>query len=419
MQEVRSYATMEKEIKIGYALQNGKESAMAAVIYASHLNKSYFLKEKSSKFCSAFIGAEKSRRKEAIKDVSFSIAAGEAVGIIGRNGAGKSTLLKLICGVTAPEAGEITVKGSLTALLELGAGFHPEYTGMENIYLNGTLNGRSREEIRTKLPEILDFADIGEYIFQPVKTYSDGMFLRLAFASAALWEPEILVVDEALAVGDFLFQTKCFQKIRELKKKGVTVLYVTHDIDTVRRLCSRALWLEDGRLRMDGTVEAVTSAYMAAAVGQSPAKALDKGVNRFGSHVGSVLSVTAPHIWQYQEKIMVKITVEPPKDADSSDLSVSLAVKNREGLDLLVLRTVEMGHVLKPGRLQTVQFSFFCPFTSGRYTLAVGLEQASRLPITYYDYWEGMLEVKATAKNPSFGIFHIPAEVDVHEENQT
>lgn len=116
---------------------------------------------------------------------------------------------------------------------------------------------------------------------------------------------------------------------------------------------------------------------------------------------------------------MVKITVEPPKDSDPSDLSVSLAVKNREGLDLLVLRTVEMGYVLKPGRLQTVQFSFSCPFTSGRYTLAVGLEQASRLPITYYDYWEGMLEVKATAKNPSFGIFHIPAEVDVHEENQT
>jgi len=197
----------------------------------------------------------------ALKDISFSVNKGETVGIIGKNGSGKSTLLKIITGVLTQSSGSIEINGRVSALLELGAGFNPEFTGIENIYLNGTMHGYSKEEIDRKVNSILDFADIGEFAKQPVKSYSSGMFARLAFAVAINIEPDILIVDEALSVGDIFFQNKCFKKFEELRKKNTTILFVSHDLSSVKQMCSRVLWLESGMQVMYGDKETVCSEY--------------------------------------------------------------------------------------------------------------------------------------------------------------
>lgn len=197
----------------------------------------------------------------SLSDVSFQINKGEMVGIIGENGAGKSTLLKLLTGVTKPTSGYVEVKGKIAALLELGAGFNPNYTGVENIYLNGTMMGLSKDEVSSRLEEIIHFADIGDFINQPVKSYSSGMFARLAFAVAINVEPDVLIVDEALSVGDIFFQNKCFRRIENLKEKGVTILYVSHDLASVKEMCDKALWLEHGQIKMYGDCTTVCNEY--------------------------------------------------------------------------------------------------------------------------------------------------------------
>lgn len=197
----------------------------------------------------------------ALRDLSFTVKCGETFGVIGTNGAGKSTLLKIITGVSSPSEGSVKVDGKVAALLELGAGFNQEYTGVENIYLNGTMMGYSKEEIRAKVESILTFADIGEFAWQPVKTYSSGMFARLAFAVAINVEPEVLIVDEALSVGDVFFQNRCYKKFEELRKKGTTILFVSHDIQTIKQMCTRVLWIEKGVLQMCGDSVEVCNAY--------------------------------------------------------------------------------------------------------------------------------------------------------------
>ena len=208
----------------------------------------------------------------ALKDVSFDIGEGECVGIIGTNGSGKSTILKIITGVLAPTAGTVTVNGRISALLELGAGFNPEYSGMENIFLNGTMLGFSEEEINARLDEILSFADIGDFIHQPVKTYSSGMFVRLAFAVAINIDPEILVVDEALSVGDVFFQAKCYHKFEEFKKQGKTILFVSHDLGSISKYCDRVILLNQGVMLDEGTPKAMVDMYKQLLVHQDPVK---------------------------------------------------------------------------------------------------------------------------------------------------
>lgn len=198
----------------------------------------------------------------ALDNVSFEIEKGETVGIIGTNGSGKSTILKIITGVLQQTTGEVRIKGNVSALLELGAGFDMEYTGIENIYMNGAVLGYSEEEMSRKKDEILEFADIGDFVYQPVKTYSSGMLVRLAFALAINVEPEILIIDEALAVGDAFFQAKCFHKLEEIKEKGTTILFVSHDIVSVKKLCSRAVWLDRGDLREIGDAKEVCEKYL-------------------------------------------------------------------------------------------------------------------------------------------------------------
>lgn len=198
----------------------------------------------------------------ALDEVSFSVARGEVVGILGRNGSGKSTLLQLIAGTVEPTHGSVRVIGRVAALLELGAGFNPEFSGLENVRLNAAILGLSPSEIERRIPEILAFADIGEFVYQPVKTYSSGMYVRLAFAVAACVEPDVLIVDEALAVGDVKFQARCFRRFEELVRAGTTILLVTHSTEQVVRHCQRALLLDGGRLIDDGDPREVSNRYL-------------------------------------------------------------------------------------------------------------------------------------------------------------
>ncbi len=198
----------------------------------------------------------------ALNNINFEIAKGETVGIIGRNGAGKSTLLKILTGVLTPTAGQVLTSGKVLALLELGAGFNPELTGVENVYFNGTILGASREEMDDKLADILAFADIGEFVHQPVKTYSSGMYVRLAFAVIAHMEADVIIVDEALSVGDAFFVQKCMRFLRKFIEHG-TLVFVSHDVGAVLNLCDRAIWLRDGGVRQDGHPKDVTEAYLA------------------------------------------------------------------------------------------------------------------------------------------------------------
>ena len=204
----------------------------------------------------------------ALNHINFEVKKGETVGIIGTNGSGKSTMLKLITGVLTPSSGEIQVDGRISALLELGAGFNMEYTGIENIYLNGTMIGFSRNEIDEKMQEILDFADIGEFVHQPVKSYSSGMFVRLAFAVAININPEILIVDEALSVGDVFFQAKCYRKFEEFKQQGKTILFVSHDLGSITKYCDRAILLNKGEKIFEGTPKETVDIYKKVLVNQ-------------------------------------------------------------------------------------------------------------------------------------------------------
>lgn len=234
-------------------------------IKVSHLTKVYKLYDKPiDRLKESLHPFKKKYHKDfyALNDVSFEIKKGETVGIIGKNGAGKSTLLKIITGVLTPSNGHVHTNGRISSLLELGAGFNPEYTGIENIYLQGTLMGYSHGEMETKIDEILVFADIGDFIHQPVKMYSSGMFARLAFAVAINVDPDILIVDEALSVGDMLFQVKCMARMRSMMESGVTVLFVSHDTHSIKTLCKKAIWIQDGNMIEYGEAGIVTNKYI-------------------------------------------------------------------------------------------------------------------------------------------------------------
>ncbi len=234
----------------------------------------------------------------ALRDVNLAVRPGEVVGLVGRNGAGKSTLLQLVCGTLAASNGTLMVKGRVAALLELGGGFSPDFTGLENIYMNAAILGLKRAEVEARLPEILAFADIGDFIRQPVKTYSSGMFMRLAFAVATSVEPDILVIDEALSVGDGAFARKSFDRIMKLKDAGKTILFCSHSMYQVEALCSRVLWIEAGAVRMQGPAAEVTSAYAASlepAGLAEPAQLLSKQEHKPQAPQGSgrILKVSA------------------------------------------------------------------------------------------------------------------------------
>ena len=248
-------------------------------IEIKNISKMYKLYDKNSDRFKEALGLTKEKcyhEHYALKDVSFNVKKGETVGIIGTNGSGKSTILKIITGVLQPTMGEVNVDGRISALLELGAGFNMEYTGIENVYLNGTMMGFKKEEIDERLNSILQFADIGDFVNQPVKTYSSGMFVRLAFAVAINIDPEILIVDEALSVGDVFFQVKCYHKFEEFKKMGKTILFVSHDLGSISKYCDRVVLLNKGLKIDEGEPKEIVDEYKQILVKQEQKLDVDK-----------------------------------------------------------------------------------------------------------------------------------------------
>lgn len=273
----------------------------------------------------------------ALKDVSFELRKGESVGILGRNGSGKSTLLQIICGTLNPSGGSLAVSGRVAALLELGSGFNPEFTGRENVFLNATILGLSREEIDARYDQIAAFADIGEFIDRPVKTYSSGMVVRLAFAVASCVDPEILLVDEALAVGDAEFQAKCFRRFQELRQRGVTVVLVTHDIGSVVQLCNRAVILHNGELVASGLPKEMGDEYRRLC-------AEDVFARRAG-RVAEVTTLSHSDI-EYDVENWTPLSSQTQEYGDRRAKIESFAVVNEQGELTTSLRSDESMHLI-------------------------------------------------------------------------
>ena len=243
-----------------------KEENNDIAIKVNHVYKSfnvYYDRANTLKERLLFIGRNKKREKrEILNDINIDIKKGETVALIGVNGSGKSTLLKLMTQIIFPNKGTIETHGKLTSLLALGAGFHPDFSGRENIYFNSSIFGLTKKEIDSRLDQIIEFSELGELIDNPVRTYSSGQYMRLAFSVAINVDAEILLIDEILSVGDQHFQEKCFNKMRELKKEGKTMVFVTHSMESVRNLCDRAIWLYNGKVRMDGNTNEVVDEYL-------------------------------------------------------------------------------------------------------------------------------------------------------------
>ena len=283
-----------------------KEQAEEYAIEVKNVVKVYKLYEKLRDRMYDALGLKKNNYKlyYALNGVNLNVKKGECVGIIGTNGSGKSTLLKIITGVLNPTSGEVNVAGRISALLELGAGFNMEYNGIENVYLNGTMMGYSEKEIDEKLPAILEFADIGDYVYQPCKTYSSGMFVRLAFAVAINIEPEILIVDEALSVGDVFFQAKCYHKFEEFKKMGKTIIFVSHDLGSISKYCDRVFLLNKGNLLGEGSPKEMIDAFKRVLVGQYEENGESDQENSAKSKLGDSINPDAQEYGTRQAEIV-------------------------------------------------------------------------------------------------------------------
>lgn len=241
-------------------MQENNDAIIVEDVYKTfnvYMDKANTIKEKLM-----FFKRNRKEKREVLKGINLNIKKGEAVALIGVNGSGKSTLLKLMTKIIYPNNGKITTNGKLTSLLELGAGFHPDFSGRENIYFNASIFGLTRKEIDERLEQIIEFSELKDFIDNPVRTYSSGMYMRLAFSVAINVDADILLIDEILSVGDQHFQQKCFKKMEELKKEGKTMVFVTHSMESVKQLCDRAVWLYDGKLRMDGNTNQVVEEYI-------------------------------------------------------------------------------------------------------------------------------------------------------------
>jgi lipopolysaccharide transport system ATP-binding protein len=336
----------------------------------------------------------------ALRDVSFEVRKGETVGIIGRNGSGKSTLLQIIAGTLAPTSGEVRVNGRVAALLELGSGFNPEFTGRENVFLNGAILGIARAEMEQRYAEIAAFADIGEFIEQPVKFYSSGMVVRLAFAVQALIEPDILIVDEALSVGDMYFQTKCMAKIADLRRRGTSILFVSHSLGTIKILCSWAALLEEGRLLMTGHPDPVGDKYVSLvmrdrygpATQPTPQLATDEHASLlqppFSRRIGERFGTGAAQYVEcqvFQDGYEV-VAVEHGKICEIHALlaynqavddwgEVGIVVRTLDGVDLFASNSFLLRQTYPPqlqGTLVEIVFRFQVTIAPGVYSVALG-----------------------------------------------
>jgi lipopolysaccharide transport system ATP-binding protein len=374
------------------------------------------------------------REFHALGDVSFDVTRGETVGIIGRNGSGKSTLLQIICGTLAPTSGEVSVRGRIAALLELGAGFNPDFTGRENVYLNASLLGLTREEIDERYDAILSFADIGEFIDQPVKTYSSGMYVRLAFAVASNVTPDILVVDEALAVGDAKFQAKCFARLRNLRESGTSILFVSHSTEQIVTHCDRAILVDGGRVVVDGKPKAVVNRYLDLLFGVT--RTSDSGVNQSDDNLDDAVHPigaratllesdeshddpfsTRPnynsHEYRWGDKAAsirdFSLTVggvEFPQSVSTGDIAnialavrfertvhrpiLGVTVKNKDGVTVYatnseMLSAADIFDLGEAGTTSDVHLSFKCSMGAGDYFVSVGVASRDGAEVVPHD----------------------------------
>jgi lipopolysaccharide transport system ATP-binding protein len=389
-------------------------------------------------------------RHWALRDVSFQVERGESVGIVGRNGAGKSTLLQIIAGTVTPNGGTVHVGGQVAALLQLGAGFHPEYTGRENVFLNGAILGLDRRQIAARMEEIEAFADIGEHLDRPVKTYSTGMNSRLAFAVAICSEPEILIVDEVLAVGDLLFQQKCITRIRQMQEAGLTLLFVSHSTARVNGLCQRALLLKGGRAVFFGDAEDCTNRYLAdlrteanqeheegavasvvaagaiATAESATVRRQTRGVLRYGTQhvkVTEVKVLTADGVagrdFHFGDKIVIEVHYH--SEVHSERLNVSFLVRDDAGVDLTGTMTHDEGVTLPdlaPGQGGVVRFAFANRLRPGHFGVSVAVTRINledeRRPLLY-DQIDGVagFAVVADPKRPVHYKFDSRVEVEI------
>jgi lipopolysaccharide transport system ATP-binding protein len=327
----------------------------------------------------------------ALRDVNLNVERGEILGVVGPNGSGKSTLLQIVSGILEPTRGRVITQGRIAALLELGAGFNPEFSGRENVFLNGEILGISRRDMERVFPEIERFAEIGAFIERPVKEYSSGMYVRLAFATAIHVDPEILIVDEALAVGDAIFANRCIKKFEELKKRGITVLFVSHDLGLVKRLSDRAALMLDGRVAAYGTPSDVVNRYVGVVLERQEREGVHRvepvgtpgGSHRHGDGASRVTSVelidaalgTATRNLQPGEPVTIRVTARAEKALE--DPVVGVLIRNRLGIDVYGTNTriegVEVGHVAA-GETFEVEFTFDCLLTRQDYTLTVATQ---------------------------------------------
>jgi lipopolysaccharide transport system ATP-binding protein len=370
-------------------------------------------------------GAPRHELQWVLRHVTFSVAAGESVGIIGRNGAGKSTLLKLITGTTQSSEGEVRADGRVAALLELGIGFHPEFTGRENAFMTGQLMGISEPDIAAAMPQIEGFAEIGRYIDEPLRTYSSGMQVRLAFSVATAFRPDILIVDEALAVGDLYFQHKCYARIRQFRAEGMTLLFVSHDPGAIKSLCDRAILLDAGGVRADDRPDVVLDYYNAlvaerenAAVLAPDPPAPGAGM-RSGDRRAVLLEVTL-FADEHPARVVrvgspVRLSVRFRKDTEVADLTVGFLIRDRLGNDVYGTSTWNLGRKtlrdIPVGSEARVDFDIpALNLGPGSYSVTVALHSDVTHLEDNYDWWDKALVFEVVRGPETFfvGVAQLP-----------
>ena len=417
--------------------ETDKETDIA--IRVTDLCKNYKLYDKPSDRLKDALGLTRKERKvhHALDHVDLTVHKGECIGIIGTNGSGKSTILKIITGVLSPTSGEVTVNGRISALLELGAGFNMEYTGLENVYLNGTMIGFSQKEIEEKLPEILEFAQIGDFIHQPVKTYSSGMFVRLAFAVAINIDPEILIVDEALSVGDVFFQSKCYRKFDEFKAKGKTILFVSHDLSTISKYCDRVILLNQGRKLGEGSPKAMIDAYKQVLVGQyrmNEIQAADDTVRRvkegqkedtleYGSREGTIVSYEILDAQGRPSNTIIKgetfsVRMRCHFDQNIQNPIFAMSIKNVKGIEITGTNTMAEKAFLesvKAGETREITFTQRLLLQGGEYLISLGLTGFEKEDFKVYHRLYDVLDLQVVSDKDTVGYYDMESHITVKE----
>lgn len=359
----------------------------------------------------------KVRRFRALDGISFDVPRGETMGIIGRNGAGKSTLLQILCGTVNASSGSVSINGRFAALLELGAGFNPDFNGRENVYLNASLLGLSREEIDSRLDDIRAFADIGDFFDRPVKTYSSGMYVRLAFAVAIHTEPDVLIIDEALSVGDIRFQMKCLARIEVLRARGATILFVSHSLEQVKRFCQTAVWLEAGKVKLRGDAAFVADRFRDHELGLSePADVVPREQLTHNTSAPAFLETVSAStdFMSPFEPLSVDVTYQV-RDESINGLLVGVAIKGLDGLHIFGPNThLERVHIPTDRGSHRLTYHIpSMPLLSGTYQIDVGLFTDKGL--VCLDYLGDVARVTVAAPYFSEGVVYIPHEWKIHE----